>query len=215
MRFLPLILIFLSLSSSAQWKDYRLINDGKDTVNRIDQNDKKQFEWIVRVESLRGEPGYEEEGIFINDRKEGEWRIFNLMGDLIGIEYYKWGYKDSTAQYFSAHGNLRMEQSWKALNPDKPYDTIFIQDIDKLDSYRKVVVKNEGASLKHGEWKIYDPETGALLKTETYVLGKLQNDNSTAVSPAEPKKIPKPKEVLEFEQSKKGKKVRYKDGSTF
>lgn len=211
-----LIFLFLiSHNSFSQWKDYRLINDGKDTVNRIDQNGKKQYEWIVRVESVRGEPGYEEEGMFINDRKEGEWRIFSLMGDLIGIEHYKWGFKDGTAQYFSIHGNLRMEQSWKALNPDKQYDTIQVEDPDKLDSYHQVIVKNEGAALKHGEWKVYDPESGALLKTENYVLGKLQRDNSTAQTPQEPKKIPKPKEVLEFEKSKKGKKVRYQDGSTF
>jgi hypothetical protein len=31
---------------------------------------------VVHVESLRGEPGYEEEGVFENNRKEGEWRIF-------------------------------------------------------------------------------------------------------------------------------------------
>ena len=209
-----IFLLLVSFNSFSQWKDYRLINDGKDTVNRIDQNGKKQYEWIVRVESVRGEPGYEEEGEFRNDRKEGEWRIFNLMGDLIGIEHYKWGNKDGVAQYFSIHGNLRMEQSWKALNPDKQYDTIQVEDVDKLESFHEVIVKNDGASLKHGEWKIYDPETGALLKTENYVLGKLQNDNSSAIA-EKPKAVPKPKEVLEFEKSKKGKKVRYQDGSTF
>lgn len=209
-----ILLLLVSFNSFSQWKDYRLINDGKDTVNRIDQNGKKQYEWIVRVENVRGEPGYEEEGEFRNDRKEGEWRIFNLMGDLIGIEHYKWGNKDGVAQYFSIHGNLRMEQSWKALNPDKQYDTIQVEDVDKLESFHEVIVKNDGASLKHGEWKIYDPETGALLKTENYVLGKLQNDNSAAIA-EKPKAVPKPKEVLEFEKSKKGKKVRYQDGSTF
>ena len=211
------ILVFfllVSLNSFSQWKDYRLINDGKDTINRIDQNSKKQYEWIVRVESVRGEPGYEEEGEFRNDRKEGEWRIFNLMGDLVGIEQYKWGNKDGVSQYFSIHGNLRMEQSWKALNPDKQYDTIQVEDVDKLESFHEVIVKNDGASLKHGEWKIYDPETGALLTTENYVLGKLQHDKSTVIT-QEPKKAPKPKEVLEFEKTKKGKKVRYQDGSTF
>ncbi len=217
--YIRLLACFLLLSSGAfaQWKDYRLINDGRDTINRIDQQGRKQFEWIIRVESLRGEPGYEEEGMFVNDRKEGEWRIFNLMGDLIGIEHYRWGNKDGTAQYFTVHGSLRMEQSWKALNPDKQYDTIQVEDIDKLDSFREVIVKNEGASLKHGEWKVYDPETGALIKTENYVLGKLeQNGSSMTVKDEEPKSVPKPKEVLEFERSKKGKKkIRYQDGSTF
>ncbi len=213
---LAIIFLLFSPGVFAQWKDYRLINDGKDTINRVDHHGKKQFEWVVRVESVRGEPGYEEEGMFINDRKEGEWRIFNLMGDLVGIEHYKWGNKDGIAQYFTIHGNLRMEQSWKALNPDKQYDTIQVEDIDQLNSFREVIVKNEGASLRHGEWKTYDSETGALLKNEKYVVGKLEQESlPTTQSDDQPKSVPKPKEVLEFEKTKKGKKVRYQDGSTF
>ncbi len=86
------------------------------------------------------------------------------MGDLVGIEHYRWGYKDGVAQYFLINGNLRAEESWKALNPDKVYDTIQVEDVDKLNSYREVVVKNEGASLKHGVWKYYDPHSGAVVK---------------------------------------------------
>lgn len=215
MKFLLLISLFISTASYAQWKNYQLINDGKDTVNRVDNQDRKQGEWIIRVESLRGEPGYEEEGVFENNRKEGEWRIYNLMGDLIGIEHYRWGNKDGLAQYFDINGQLRMEQSWKALNPDKAYDTIQVEDVDKLDSYSEVIVKNEGASLKHGTWKYYDANTGSVIRSETYTLGKLENDNSAAMTePAAPKKVAKPKEVLEFEKAKGRKKIRYQDGST-
>lgn len=212
-----LSLLCCSLASMAQWKDYRLINDGKDTVNRIDHNGNKQGEWIVRVESLRGEPGYEEEGVFVNNRKEGEWRVYNLMGDLIGVEHYKWGNKDGIAQYFDMSGALRAEQSWKALNPDKAYDTLIVEDVDKLNTYHEVIVKNEGAALRHGTWKYYDPGTGAVIRTETYMLGKLETDNSSAaVAGADEKKaVPKPKEVLEFEKKGRGKKkIRYQDGST-
>jgi antitoxin component YwqK of YwqJK toxin-antitoxin module len=214
MRFLIIILLLASLSSYSQYQNYQLINDGRDTVNRIDMNGRKQGPWIVRVASLRGEPGYEEEGVFVNDRKEGRWRVYNLMGDLIGIENYRWGNKDGIAQYFNINGELRAEQSWKALNPDKVYDTIQVEDPDKLDSYHQVVVKNEGASLKHGTWKYYD-ENGIVIREENYVLGKLEHDNTVAVEPSEQKKVPKPKEVLEFEKQKKGKKkIRYQDGST-
>lgn len=216
MRLLPVLLLLISSSSFSQWKNYVLINDGKDTINRIDQKDQKQREWVVRVESVRGEPGYEEEGVFENNRKEGEWRVFNMIGDLIGIEHYRWGNKDGVAQYFDINGQLRIEQGWKALNPDKVYDTIMVEDVDKLNSYYEVIVKNEGASLKHGTWKYYDPNTGGVIKTETYTLGKLENDNSSAsAEPSEPKKLVKPKEVLEFEKKAKGKKkIRYQDGST-
>jgi len=208
----------MSLKSFSQWKDYKLLNDGKDTINRIDQRGVKHGEWVVHVESVRGEPGYEEEGVFVNGRKEGEWRIFNLMGDLIGIENYRWGNKDGVAQYFDISGQLRMEQSWKALNPDKAYDTIMVEDVDKLDSYHEVIVKNEGAALKHGTWKYYDVSSGSIVKTETYTLGKLEGgDNTAAIAETSEKKkaVAKPKEVVEFEKTKKKKKIRYQDGSTF
>ena len=70
--------------------------------------------------------------------------MFSLPGDLVGIEHYKWGFKDGICQYFTMHGDVRLVQSWKALNPDKQYDTIEIEDLDKLDSYRKVVIKMKG-----------------------------------------------------------------------
>ena len=215
MKFIFIFMLFICANSYAQWKDYKLINDGKDTINRIDQKGLKQGEWVVHVESLRGEPGYEEEGVFENNRKEGEWRLFNLMGDLVGIEHYRWGNKDGIAQYFDINGALRLEQGWKALNPDKAYDTIMVEDVDKLNTYHEVIIKNEGASLKHGSWKYYDPASGTVVKTENYTLGKLEGDNSAAVAdPNEKKVVPKPKEVVEFEKIKKGKKKRYQDGST-
>jgi antitoxin component YwqK of YwqJK toxin-antitoxin module len=216
MKFISIFMLFIGANTFAQWKDYKLINDGKDTINRIDGKGFKQGEWVVHVESLRGEPGYEEEGVFVNNRKEGEWRVFNLMGDLIGIEHYRWGNKDGVAQYFDINGALRLEQGWKALNPDKAYDTIMVEDVDKLNTYHEVIIKNEGASLKHGAWKYYDPATGTVVRTENYTLGKLEGDNSAAAArPIDKKAVPKPKEVLEFEKQKKGKKkIRYQDGST-
>lgn len=216
-RIAVLILLLLPFAGFSQWKDYRLINDGRDTINRIDTDNRKEGEWVIRVESLRGEPGYEEEGLFVKGRKEGEWRIYSLMGDLVGIENYRWGMKDGLAQYFSIHGNLRLEQNWVALNPDKPYDTLQVEDVDKLDSYRQVVVKNEGASIRHGIWKYYDISSGALLRSENYVLGKLEKDDaSVSVEPAKIKAVPKPKEVQEFEKKNSGRKrIKYQDGSTY
>jgi hypothetical protein len=215
MRWILFLLLLISLDGYSQWKDY-MLTANKDTLNRIDMKDRKQGPWVHRYETVRGEPGYEEEGWYKNDRKEGEWRLFNLSGDLVGVENYKWGLKDGICKYYSLHGDLRLEQGWKALNPDKEYDTIEVEDLDKLDSYRKVIVKNEGAALKHGVWKYYNPETGAIVKTESYTLGKLENPNTAATTaPGEKKTIAKPKEVLEFEKKNAGKKkVKVRDGST-
>jgi antitoxin component YwqK of YwqJK toxin-antitoxin module len=204
-----------SLQGNAQLKDYKIAANG-DTLNRVSMNGLRQGPWVERHESVRGEPGYEEEGPYLNGRKEGEWRMFNLMGDLVGVENYRWGLKDGQARYLNADGTVRFEQSWKALNPDKQYDTIQVEDIDKLDSYHEVIIKNEGAALKHGIWRYYDPQNGRVIRTENYELGKLKTEDAQAMTGEPAKKaVQKPKEVLEFEKKNAGKKkVRFKDGST-
>lgn len=215
MRWIIVCALLFSVPAVAQWKDYKLGANG-DTLNRVDQGGLKQGPWVLRYESVRGEPGYEEEGLFVNSRKEGEWRMFNLMGDLVGIENYRWGLRDGISRYLNSDGTTRLEQSWKALNPDKPYDTIQVEDLDKLDSYHTVVVKNEGAALKHGIWRYYDPQSGRVTRTENYELGRLKTEDAqAAVEEPVKKAVPKPKEVLDFEKKNAGKKkVRFKDGST-
>jgi len=212
-----IILQIHPVKSFAQWKDYKISPNG-DTLNCTDKQDKKQGKWVNHYDEVRGEPGYEEEGVYKNDRKEGTWRLYNLQGDLTGVEFYKWGFKDGVCQYFGMNGTLLREESWRALNPDKEYDTIQVEDIDHLDNYKTVIIKNEGAGLKDGVWKFYDPTTGMVARTETYTLGKREtpkNGTSSTAAASAPKANTKPKEVLEFEKKagKKGRKVQ--NGSTY
>jgi len=200
----------------AQWKDFTVGPKG-DTLNCMDKQDKRQGRWVNHYDEVRGEPGYEEEGLYKNGRKEGTWRLYSLQGDLIGVEFYKWGNKDGVCQYFGINGTLLREESWMALNPDKAYDTLTIEDIDHLDKYKTVIVKNEGAAIKDGTWKFYDPATGMVSRTETYTLGKREIAKGSATTAAtDPSKTAtKPKEVLEFEKKTGKKKVKVQNGSTF
>lgn len=229
---LPLFILF-SISGKAQnktgethYKSYHLSDRG-DTLNAIDMNGLKQGKWTVHVAPLRGEPGYEEEGVFVNNRKEGVWRRFNLMGDPVAIENYKWGNKNGVSRYFSITGMIR-EESWRAVNPDKAFDTIDVQDPKFPDKYERVIVKNTGTSLKNGTWRYYDPRTGRLQNTENWFLDKLKEPGSeNAIAPtdslgtqvnnnkdtAKVKKVI-PKEVLQFEKKTSGKKKALRDGRT-
>lgn len=200
----------------AQCKDFTISPKG-DTINCTDNQDKKQGKWVNHIDELRGEPGYEEEGLYKDGRKEGTWRLYSLQGDLIGVEFYKWGNKDGVCQYFGINGTLQREESWRALNPNKVYDTLTIEDIDHLDKYKTVIVKNEGVAIKDGTWKFYDPATGMVQRTETYTLGKHETAKSTQTTAdaKASKTATKPKEVLEFEKKVGKKKVKVQDGSTF
>ena len=213
--FIILILQGFFCISFAQYKQYELLAKG-DTINIIDKKGLKQGKWIVKVAELRGTPGYEEEGIFINGKREGTWRRYNLTGDPIAIENYKYGGKHGLQQYFTMMCELIKEENWKSYNPDAPYDTIPIygQGNNEIISFK--IVKAEQYSVKHGNFNFYDPATGRLLKTERYDRGfPYKEPEAVVVTDDKPKPKVKPKEVQEFEKKNSGKKkVKLREGQT-
>jgi antitoxin component YwqK of YwqJK toxin-antitoxin module len=230
MRVLLILSLLISGAVQAQWKSF-VIGAKGDTLDRVDMKDRKQGPWVVHVEELRGEPGYEEEGNFRNGKKEGIWRRFSLEGDLIAIEQYRWGQKDGKNMYFTHAGEPEREESWRAIDPQNPYDTVRIYDVaDPTKLVGTKVVKLEVQSVKHGTWRYYNVGSGTIAKEEEWVMDKPKtadvaasgddlapinvggNDSGKA---AEKKTAQKPKEVLEFEKKNSGrKKVRVRDGST-
>ncbi|HET9056752.1 MAG TPA: hypothetical protein VFN30_07885 [Chitinophagaceae bacterium] len=208
----------ISLQTTGQWKDY-IVGVKGDTLNRTDQKGQKQGPWVVKIDQLRGEPGYEEEGIFKNDKKEGIWRRYNLQGDLTAIEKYRWGNKDGVQQYFTMFGDLIREESWRAINPDNQYDTVPVYDLNKADYIKEYrVVKVEGYSYKHGRWKFYDPPDTRVVKSEMYFLDKLQREGDTTIvetTEEKKKEIPKTKQILDYEKKNANKKkIKVRTGQT-
>ena len=120
---LALLLSFALVNVTAQYKEFKISPNG-DTLNAIDKKGLKQGKWVNVVGEIRGEPGYEEEGIYKDDKKTGPWRKYTVNGDIIAMENYKFGGKDGIQQYFTFLGNLEREESWRGYNPDAPYDTI-------------------------------------------------------------------------------------------
>jgi hypothetical protein len=216
-RLILFILLFTTFKGYSQAGTF-IIGVKGDTLNKLDSKSMKQGKWINRVDEVRGEPGFDEEGEYKNNRKEGTWRLYSLEGDLIGLEFYKWGNKDGLCQYFNSSGALLREENWRALNPEKLYDTLVIEDIDHLNEYKTVIVKNEGVGIRNGYWKYYNSSTGMIYKTEFYILGKLEkpksNSGSDSTSVAS-KTMVKPKEVQDYEKKNAGKKkIKVRDGAT-
>ena len=77
MQYLLIAILFISVSANAQWKSFKLTKKG-DTLNRLSMNGVKQGPWSIHYDDLRGERGYDEEGYFEDDRKEGTWRHRNI-----------------------------------------------------------------------------------------------------------------------------------------
>lgn len=227
MRFILIFLMLISLNGFSQWKSYILSPRG-DTLNCVDLKGQKQGPWSIHIDELRGERGYEEEGFFENDLKTGTWKKYSLEGVKIAEENYRWGKLDGKQQYFTYNGGLERVESWRAFDPDRKYDTVPVYDIkDPSKEIDRVVVKNEGLSMKHGKWTYYDPPTGEVINTETYFMNKIQTDDGVvldddikplsivAKSDTANKKVTKPQAVLDWEKKNAGKKkVKNRDGET-
>lgn len=231
MRYLFSFLLLFTLSANAQWKSY-LIGVKGDTLNRVDMQGRKQGPWVVQVPELRGERGYDEEGFFLNDKKEGRWVRYSQQGDKLAVENYRWGQKDGRCEYYNNVEDLVRVESWRAIDPKNPYDTIPVTDPKNPNKIlRFEIVKVESPSVKHGYWRYYDPNTGRVEKTEQYVLDKLKikedeeetadvaatttDGAPTAKKKDEKKQLAKPQAVLEFEKKNAGKKkIKVRDGNT-
>jgi hypothetical protein len=235
MRYLLIAALLISFSSSAQWKTY-VIGKRHDTLNRVDLKGLKQGPWVNHVAPLRGEDGSDEQGIYIDDSKEGQWKRFSSEGDLLAVENYYQGMKSGKCQYFLYTGELLREESWRAIDPKNPFDTVKVLDInDPSKILRYEIVKIEPKSYKHGTWTYYNTETGAIESTEQWVMNKVKEDvavnnnsntteddlapidvtkggsnkSKTGTNTAqtdEKKQVAKPKEVAEFEKKNSGKK---------
>lgn len=222
-KFLFIVSLFFYLQGHSQCKTF-LLSTNNDTINCTDNNNLKQGKWILNIAALRGEPAKTEEGLFKDDKKQGQWITFNSMGDVLAEENYKWGYKNGTCNYYNLIGLIRTE-SWKSIDPENPYDTVDVYGLsNNPDTVYKKVVKVEASCVKHGTWNYYDPERGTIIKTEEYILDqvvvnkpkKFGTDSLAYANPAldSLSQKNKPPEVIEFEKKMKKKKNQVRDGET-
>lgn len=224
MRWLFLALVFISYAAFTQCKTFRLTKKG-DTLNCTDFNNNKQGKWTIHLEEVRGEPGYEEEGVFKNNLREGKWRRYTLMGDLMAIENYRWGLKDGSQQYYTL-GQLEREESWRAIDPKKKFDTIDVPDLFDPGKITQKIMKVDAYAQKHGIWKYYRPGSLSFIRTETYLFDSLyqpvavrQESGKDAEAIDTAKKLPGPKvvpkQVADFEKNNsKKKQIKIRDGKT-
>ena len=214
-------LFFFLLSGKAQYKNYSLSANG-DTINIIDKNGLKQGRWVTTVGEIRGEPGFDEEGLYKDNEKTGPWRKYTSTGDILAIENFRLGGKDGRQEYFNFLGILQRQEEWKGYNPDFLFDTIAVYGNESNEILSYKIVKALPYSVKNGEWKYFDSE-GRILKTEKYDRGALviAPDKNTAVKKNPKVETPekekvKTKEILDYEKkySKKKRQQLERDGKT-
>ena len=215
-------IICISASASAQYKSFKMSENG-DTINRVDKKGFKQGKWVMHTDAMRGEEGWEEEGLYKNDQKEGIFRRYTLQGDPIGFETYLHNGKDGPQQYYSPLGDLLREENWKGFNPDSPYDTIPIYGTGSGEIIDYKIVKAEPYSVKEGTWKYYEGGTGKLLKTEQWSRNMLvppdapkqkEPTGAAATLDGQKKVVAKTPEMIEWEKKHRGDKHAIRNGQT-
>ena len=214
--FITMMLMAFSLLSVAQYKEYKISPKG-DTINAITKDGQKVGKWVIEVPEIRGEPGYVEEGIYKKGVKDGYFRRYSSQGDLLAVEHYILGGKDGVQLYYNYVGDMEREENWKGYNPDAPYDTIPIYGTGSGEIVDYKIVKAEAYSVKHGEWKYYEPGSGRLLRTEKWERNNLVKPDApkpVVTTSDKPKKVEKTAEMLEWEKKNSGKKKAMRDGRT-
>lgn len=235
MRMLAILFLLVGIQAQGQLKSFEIGVRG-DTLNRVDKQGLRQGPWVVAVPDLRGERGYEEQGNFVNGKKEGDWTRFSLEGIKIADEQFRWGMPNGKQQYYTYFGGLSRVESWRAIDPANAFDTVMVYDLQDPDKViGQVVVKNEGVAVKHGSWIYYNPQTGKVEEKVEYVMNRIKGvdettPTGTTLMPLDlrgkpayvpttdsvgNKKIAKPAVIQDFEKKNSGKKsIRVRDGST-
>jgi hypothetical protein len=140
------------------------------TANQRDAKQRKQGPWTEEVAPLRGEPGYTWEGVYKADRKEGIWKKYDQVGNMIAEETFKNGVLDGPCKYYFPNGKLSAAGLMLAMDIEGEIDTVTVIDPVTQDESRVEVVR-KGNSVRHGEWRLYD-EDGNMIK-ETYSRGEV------------------------------------------
>jgi len=232
MKYLLYTFLLFSVSANAQWKSYTIHEKYGDTLNRIDNNNRKQGPWIDVTEATRSDVAYEEQGYYEDGLRTGKWLRFSTLGDKLAEENYRWGKLNGKSKYYTRAGILLREESWRAIDPKKKFDTVAVTDInDPTKVLKYVVVKVDNYSVRHGLWKYYDTDFGTVVKVEDYFMDKIKESNGLAAEDddlapinmgsakkksdtASAKTTAKPAAVINWEKSKTKKKNKSRDGQT-
>ena len=213
--FTAMACLFFSQTGFTQYKSFK-ISVKADTINRILSNGQKQGKWVIEIPELRGEPGYVEEGAYNKGYKNSVWRKYTEQGDLIAYENYLNGGKDGEQQYFNHMGDLIRIENWKGYDPNAPYDTVAVYGTGNNEIIDYKISKAEPYSVKQGEWKYYDPSTGALVRTEVWELNNIKKPEEKPKTDVAVKKkeVPKTAAMIEWDLKNKGKKGAVRNGET-
>lgn len=144
---------------------YELLENG-DTINRIDNKNNKIGNWVFITRGGYGEPDIIWHGKYDNGIKTGVWKQYTTDGKIVAEEFYRKGNLDGEAKYYD-EGHLYCIGNYLALRSHNEYDTILVED-PVTNMEKKVVIKTDVGSVRHGFWTYYDVPTRNVKRVVEY-----------------------------------------------
>lgn len=151
---------------------------GQPPINQFNAAGLRVGWWYFHQPARMGEQAYSEFGAYTAGRRYGPWYTMNGLGLIVAIENYRKDVIDGEAKYFE-EGRLSAIGHFRGLNPDTKYDTVDVVE-PVTGEISQVVIPSERGSLKHGNWRFYDPASGQLLREEEWQVGNLLSQRSYA-----------------------------------
>ncbi len=196
-----LFIIICSLDASAQFSKKAVLGDTS-RINLMDQLGKKHGNWVFSTAGGKGEPAISEFGNYEHGKKWGLWYKITKDGELLSIESFKNDQLDGEVKYYDL-GKLYCIGNYLGLNPVKQLDTIVVIDpISHLESYK--VISSQYGSVRHGQWRYYEPETGFLVREEEYIADELVFKKDVNQSKVDSALVKKREMMMPHKKMKKG-----------
>jgi antitoxin component YwqK of YwqJK toxin-antitoxin module len=113
-----LFAVFFFISASFHGQSFEINPvSGKDTINYIDANGKKQRKWIIfgklKPKSCYSAQDKVEEGNYSDNKKTGKWTEYHCNGNLKSRIEYQSGRPDGYCIMYSEVGKIVEEGTWK------------------------------------------------------------------------------------------------------
>ena len=95
-----------------------LFGQSGDTLNRLDDFERRQGYWIIYGKDKQNTTCYKpeqkiEEGSYVNNKKNGVWKEYFCNGNFKNTLTFANGRPDGYAKMFYENGNLKEEGTWK------------------------------------------------------------------------------------------------------
>ncbi|OQX96766.1 MAG: hypothetical protein B6I20_14055 [Bacteroidetes bacterium 4572_117] len=181
-RFFACVFLCICLSAPSLGQSFKMHNG--DTINRIDNNNKKQGYWVIF--SATNPKAIETEGNYVNNRKNGVWKSYfpskRLKSEITFVNNRPNGY----AKIFYENGKVSEEGIWKGTkwvgkynfyhkNGNKAYEWSYGDD-GKRTGIQKYYYES-GKLRIEGDWQD-GKENGTI--TEFYENGDIKSKKNFA-----------------------------------